>query len=248
MIRLILCGIFIVVFFICSIPLYLLVLLVGLFNRRAKDIMALRIVQWAFGVIGFLAGAKVTYIGEENIPKDQAVLYVGNHRGFFDIILTYKNCPDLTGYVSKKEIKMVPFLNIWMIFVHCLFLDRSDIKAGLATIKKAIEQVNQGISVCIFPEGTRSEEEGKLLPFKEGSLRIAAKSGCPVVPMAISGTAAIFEDHLPFLHSGKVTVQYGKPFYIKDLPDQDRKHPAAYTQRVLQGMLDEMLGRTGESK
>lgn len=246
MIRLILCVIFLIVFFICSIPLYLLVLLTGLFNRRARDIMALRIVQWAFGVVGFLAGAKVTYIGEENIPKNQAVLYVANHRGFFDIILTYKNCPDLTGYVSKKEIKMVPFLNIWMMFLYCLFLDRSNIKAGLATIKKAIEQVNQGISICIFPEGTRSEEEGKLLPFKEGSLRIAAKSGCPVVPVAISGTAAILEDHMPFLHSGRVTVRYGEPFCIKDLPEQDRKHPAAYTQKVLQGMLDEMKKNTGE--
>lgn len=248
MIRLVLCIVFIVIFFICSIPLYLLLLLIGLFHKRTKDIISLRIVQWAFGVVGFFAGAKVTYIGEENIPKNQAVLYVANHRGFFDIILTYKNCPDLTGYVSKKEIKMVPFLNIWMMFVHCLFLDRSDIKAGLATIKKAIEQVNQGISICIFPEGTRCEEEGKLLPFKEGSLRIAVKSGCPVVPMAITGTAAIFEDHLPFLRPGRVTVTYGKPFYIKDLPEQDRKHPAAYTQRVLQGMLDEMLGKAEEKQ
>lgn len=246
MIRLILCVIFLIVFFICSIPLYLLVLLVGLFNRRARDIMALRIVQWAFSVVGVLAGAKVTYIGEENIPKNQAVLYVANHRGFFDIILTYKNCPGLTGYVSKKEIKMVPFLNLWMMFLYCLFLDRSDIKAGLATIKKAIEQVNQGISICIFPEGTRSEGEGKLLPFKEGSLRIAVKSGCPVVPVAITGTAAILEDHLPLIHSGKVMVQYGKPFYIKDLPEQDRKHPAAYTQGVLQAMLDEMIKNKGE--
>lgn len=240
MIRLILCIVFVVLFLICSIPLYLIVLLVGLFNRRARDIMSLRLVQWAFKVVGVLAGAKVTYIGEENIPKNQAVLYVGNHRSFFDIILTYKNCPDLTGYISKKVIKKVPLLNIWMMFLYCLFLDRSDIKAGLATIKQAIDQVNRGISMCIFPEGTRNTEEGTLLPFKEGSLRIAVKSGCPVVPMAISGTAAIFEDHLPFLRSGKVTVTYGKPFYIKDLPEEDRKHPGAYTQRVLQEMLDEM--------
>ena len=240
MIRIILCVIFVLVFFICSIPLYLIVLLVGLFNRRARDIMALRIVQWAFGVVGFLAGAKVTYIGEENIPKNEAVLYIGNHRGFFDIILTYKNCPDLTGYVSKKEIKKVPFLNFWMMFLHCLFLDRSNIKEGLKTIKQAIEQVNRGISICIFPEGTRNTVEGTLLPFKEGSFRIAVKSGCPIVPMAISGTSAIFEDHLPFLRAGKVTVIYGKPFRVKDLPEEDRKHPGAYTQRVMQEMLDAM--------
>ncbi len=240
MVRLILCLIFILLFFICSIPLYLLVLLVGLFNRYARDIMALRIVQWAFGVIGFLAGAKVTYIGEENIPKKQAVLYIANHRSFFDIVLTYKNCPDLTSYVSKKEILKVPFLNFWMMFLYCLFLDRSNIKAGLATIKKAIDYISRGISVCIFPEGTRNKEEGTLLPFKDGSFRIAVKSGCPIVPMAISGSAAVFEDHMPFLRRANVTVTYGKPFYVKDLPEEDRKHPAAYTQRVMQKMLDEM--------
>lgn len=240
MIRIVLCAIFLIAFLICSIPIYPIILLVGLFNRRARDIMTLRIVQWAFGVVGVLAGAKVTYIGEENIPKNEAVLYVGNHRSFFDIILTYKNCPDLTGYVSKKEIKKVPLLNIWMMLLHCLFLDRKDIKAGLATIKQAIEHVKNGISICIFPEGTRNKVEGTLIPFKEGSLRIATKSGCPIVPMAISGTAALFEDHLPFIRGGKVTVQYGKPFYVKDLPEEDRKHPAAYTQRVIQEMLDEM--------
>lgn len=240
MIRLILCLLFVIIFLICSIPLYLIVLLIGVFNRRARDIMSLRLVQFAFKGVGVLAGAKVTYIGEENIPKNQAVLYVANHRSFFDIILTYKNCPDLTGYISKKEIKKIPLLNIWMMFLYCLFLDRSDIKAGLATIKEAINRINKGISMCIFPEGTRNKVDGTLLPFKEGSLRIATKSGCPIVPMVIDGTSAIFEDHLPFIRPGKVTVTYGKPFYVKDLPEEDRKHPAAYTQRMMQEMLDEM--------
>ena len=227
MIRLILCLLFVIIFLICSIPLYLIVLLIGVFNRRARDIMSLRLVQFAFKGVGVLAGAKVTYIGEENIPKNQAVLYVANHRSFFDIILTYKNCPDLTGYISKKEIKKIPLLNIWMMFLYCLFLDRSDIKAGLATIKEAINRINKGNSMCIFPEGTRNKVDGTLLPFKEGSLRIATKSGCPIVPMVIDGTSAIFEDHLPFIRPGKVTVTYGKPFYVKDLPEEDRKHPAA---------------------
>lgn len=245
MIRLILCLLFVIIFLICSIPLYLIVLLTGVFNRRARDIMSLRLVQFAFKVVGVLAGAKVTYIGEENIPKNQAVLYVANHRSFFDIILTYKNCPDLTGYISKKEIKKIPLLNVWMMFLYCLFLDRSDIKAGLATIKEAINRINKGISMCIFPEGTRNKVEGTLLPFKEGSLRIATKSGCPIVPMVISGTSAIFEDHLPFIRPGKVTVTYGKPFYVKDLPEEDRKHPAVYTRRVMQEILDEMKKAEG---
>ena len=70
-----------------------------------------------------MTGVKVTVIGEENIP-DEPVLYVGNHRSFFDILLTYSRCKRLTGYIAKKEMEKVPLLSIWMRFVYCLFLDR----------------------------------------------------------------------------------------------------------------------------
>ena len=62
-------------------------------------------VQWAFRVILFICGTKVTVIGEENVPKDQAVLYIGNHRSYFDIIITYARCPRLTGYIAKKDME-----------------------------------------------------------------------------------------------------------------------------------------------
>lgn len=68
------------------------------------DMAQLRLVQWAFRVIIFLSGADIEFIGEENVPKDEAVLYIGNHRSFFDIIITYSRCPRLTGYISKQSI------------------------------------------------------------------------------------------------------------------------------------------------
>ena len=82
----------------------------------------LRLVQWAFRVIIFLSGADIEFIGEENVPKDEAVLYIGNHRSFFDIIITYSRCPRLTGYISKQSITKIPVLGLWMKRLHCLFL------------------------------------------------------------------------------------------------------------------------------
>ena len=73
---------------------------------------------------------QVTVIGEENVPKDQAVLYVANHRSYFDILLTYSRCPIRTGYVAKKEMERYPLLSNWMRNLYCLFLDREDIKTG----------------------------------------------------------------------------------------------------------------------
>ena len=91
MIRFICIVIFVVLFLILTIPILFVEWIVGKFNPHARDISSLRIVQWAFRVILKIAGVTATVIGEENIP-DEAVLFIGNHRSYFDILLTYIRC------------------------------------------------------------------------------------------------------------------------------------------------------------
>lgn len=239
MIRFIIVCICVIGYLILSIPILLAEWVVGKFNSRAKDISSLRIIQTVFRFILKVTGADITIIGHENVPKDQAVLYIGNHRSFFDILLTYVHCPDLTGYVAKKEMEPIPLLSIWMRYLHCLFLDRKDIKEGMKTILTAIEKVKNGISICIFPEGTRNKgnNELELLPFHEGSFKIATKSGCPIIPMAISNSAEIFENHFPKIKPCKVVVEYGKPIYPEQLSKEDKKRLGAYTQGIILEML-----------
>ena len=186
-----------------------------------------------------VAGVKLTVIGEENVPTDVPVLYIGNHRSFFDVPLTYPRCPIRTGYIAKKEMEKVPLLSTWMKRLHCLFLDRNDLKQGLKTILTAIEKVKSGISICIFPEGTRNKNEDELdmLPFHEGSFKIAAKTNCPIIPMAISGSADIWENHFPRVKKTHVILEYGKPIYIDQLEKEDKKHLGAYTQNIIHEML-----------
>ena len=126
MIRLILVAVFLVLFLVLGIPLLLIEWVIGKFNQRAKDISSLRIVQWAFKMILFLAGTKVVIKGEENVPKNEPVLYVGNHRSYFDILTGYVTVPTLVGFVAKKEMEKWPLLSNWMKNVHCLFLNRTD--------------------------------------------------------------------------------------------------------------------------
>lgn len=233
MLRLFFVGGFVVLFLILSIPIMIVEWIIGKFNPDVKSRSSLAIVNWAFRCVRFLAGAKVEYIGEENVPSDSAVLYVGNHRSFFDIVLTYPRVPRPTGYVAKKEIEKVPLLNVWMRDLHCLFLDRNDVKAGAKMILTAIDMIKNGISVCIFPEGTRSKTEGEFLPFHEGSFKIASKSGCPIVPMTIVGSAGIFEDHFPKIKRAKVVVEYGKPIYVKELPKENQKQLGPYVRNII---------------
>ena len=189
-----------------------------------------------------MADVTVEVRGYENIPQDRPVLYVGNHRSYFDILVGYTTVPGRMGFVAKKETAKIPLLSKWMLNVNCLFLDRNNIKEGLKTILAGIEKVRRGVSVWIFPEGTRNKNEqlSDLLPFKEGSLKIAEKSGCPVVPVAIKGTAEVFEKHIPFICPSHVVIEFGEPFIVKELDPENRKFVGAYTREKIAGMLSEM--------
>ena len=112
MIRFILVCIVVIGFLILSIPILLVEWIIGKFNMDIKNRSSLAIVNWAFRVVLFISGVKITVIGEENVPKDQAVLYIGNHRSFYDIIATYVRVPRPTGYIAKKELLKVPLLSI----------------------------------------------------------------------------------------------------------------------------------------
>lgn len=233
MIRLVLVLLFVVLFLICSIPLLIIESLIGKFNMDVKNRSSLAIVNWAFRVCLLIAGVKVTVIGEENVPKDQPVLYVGNHRSYFDILITYVRVPRPTGYIAKKEILRIPLLRDWMKRLHCLFLDRKDIKQGMKTILEGIEKINSGISICIFPEGTRNKVNDTFLPFHEGSFKIAEKSGCPIIPMSINNAAAIFEDHIPKIKKAHVVLEYGKPIYMSEMTREEKKGIGAKVQEII---------------
>ena len=238
MIRLIFALLFAVLFLIIGIPILGIEWIVSKFNKHAADLSQLRMVQWAFRVILFICGTKVTVLGEENVPKDKAVLYVGNHRSYFDILITYARCPGLTGYIAKKDLEKVPLLCTWMRRLHCLFIDRENVKEALKTILAGIENVKNGISMCIFPEGTRNKNTDGMLPFKEGSFKIAEKSGCPIIPMAITNSAEVLETHMPRVKKAHVILEYGKPIYPDALEKEDKKKIGVYCQNIIAEMLE----------
>lgn len=233
MIRFLLVATFVILFLVLSIPLLFIEWIIGKFNMDLKNKSSLAIVNWAFRVCLFLSGTSVTVIGEENVPKDVPVLYIGNHRSYFDILITYIRVPRPTGYIAKKEMLRYPLLSNWMKNLHCLFLDRKDIKQGLKTILTAIEKVKSGISICIFPEGTRNRVNDTFMEFHEGSFKIAEKTGCPIIPMSINNSAQIFEDHIPKIKKAHVVLEYGKPIYPAELSKEDRKHLGVYTQNII---------------
>ncbi len=223
MLRFIIIAVLCVLFLIVTLPLLVIEWIIGKINPGAKDRSSLAIIKGIFRFVIFLSGTKVTVKGLENLPTDRSVLYIGNHRSYFDIIINYVYMPGPTGFIAKKETSKVPAFRIWMKNVRCLFLDRDDIKQGLQTILSAIEYVKAGISIFIFPEGTRNKTEEPLLPFKSGSFKIATKSGCDIIPVSINNTSAIFEDHFPKIKKAHVIIEYGKPISVTGLSRDELK-------------------------
>lgn len=205
--------------------------LIGLFNKHAQDEFCLGFVKLAMRSFRFFSGAKVKYIGLENLPeKGEAVVYIGNHRGFFDIVALYPVVPDLTGFVAKEEMRKWPLIGWWMSSVYCLFLNRKNKREGLKTIMEGITNVKNGVSMVIYPEGTRSKTEGHLGAFHAGSFKLATKPKAKIIPVISNDSGAILDDHFPWIRRATMCMEIGKPIptdglseeELQELPDKVR--------------------------
>lgn len=242
MIRSIIVLLLIILFLIFFLPVLLFETLLSKKNKELADRQSFVIVQTVFRGILKISGVKLYVSGQENIPEDEPVLFVGNHRSYFDILVCYVMMKRPTGFIAKKEIHKIPILPLWMNRISCLFLDRDNIKEGLKTILKAIEYVKSGISIFIYPEGTRCDGDSALDlgEFHEGSLKIASKAGCKVIPVSIYGSANIFEKHAPYIKPAKVILHFGEPVDLKTLPEEYKKKPGLYLKESICNELQRM--------
>lgn len=147
--------------------------------------------NWAKSVMN-LAGARITVVGQENIPKDKTILFVANHQSNFDIPLLMSSIDVPKGFIAKKELEKWPIISTWMKYINCIFMDRSNLRKSAEAIVQGTKLLKNGYSMVIFPEGTRSKG-GPIQKFKAGSFKLATKSGCIIVPLTINGTYKLLE-------------------------------------------------------
>lgn len=234
MIRTIFVVLFIVIFTMISLPLLLVEWIIKLIRPSfVKRRIVHAWVQWAFRVISCLSGVHATIIGRERVPRDEAVLYIGNHQSYFDIVIAYGNVPTLTGFISKKEMRRLPIISQLMVYMNCQFLDRDDLRQGMEVIKRGIELTKAGISVFVYPEGTRNDHPDEFLDFAKGSFKIAQRTNCPIVPVTMVGSRDILENHFPKIHSRKIVMEYGTPFRYSDLTPEQQKIIQIYTADII---------------
>lgn len=141
MIRLIILIIVLLIFALFSLLALPILWLAGKKNPLAKEKASDAIARFMFRLILLICGTNITAIGLENIPADKPVLFVGNHRGFFDVIISYTFIKGRAAYVAKKEMSKVPILRRWMANIKCIMLDRNNTRAALKSILTGIEYI-----------------------------------------------------------------------------------------------------------
>jgi 1-acyl-sn-glycerol-3-phosphate acyltransferase len=135
---------------------------------------------------------KVT--GLENLPADRPFMLYGNHQGMFDVVAISGTCPIPLAVVYKKELKGVPLLQQIYDCTRSYAMDREDVRQSLTVIQNVTEELKQGRSFVIFPEGTRSRKGNEMLEFHGGSFRCALKAKCTVVPMALIDSFRVLDE------------------------------------------------------
>lgn len=157
-----------------------------------------------------LWGVRVKVKGRENITPGQSYVFVANHQGAFDIWSIYGYLGHRFKWLMKKELRRVFFVGAACDTAGHVFVDDSSIAGVKQTIADAEERLKGGMSVVIFPEGSRTYD-GRMLPFKRGAFMLAAEFGLPVVPITIDGSFRVMPRTTYNVTPGTVTLTIHKP-------------------------------------
>ena len=197
-----------------AILIAVLTIIVGPFDSRGKAVHILSKVfsKW----ILFIAGVKLKIEGKENLDKHANYIFISNHQSYFDIPVLMQAIPNVVRFIYKDTITKIPIFGWGMYLGGYIPISRENPREAIKSLKYAAERVNKGISVVIFPEGTRSTD-CTLGDFKRGAFMLADFAKVQLVPVAISGSIDIMSRTKFKIKSGDVTVKFANPVeYSKD--------------------------------
>jgi len=142
---------------------------------------------WGFLLFSVNPMWKLTVIGKEKINHKKVYIIISNHQSFVDILTLFQIQAHFK-WVSKRENFKAPILGWTMRMNRYIELERNNPKSVPHMMETCRRNIQKGISIMIFPEGTRSRD-GALLPFKEGAFRIAIENKIPILPVILDGSS-----------------------------------------------------------
>lgn len=157
-----------------------------------------------------LWGVRVKVKGAENIDPKQSYVFVANHQGAFDIWSIYGYLPHRFKWLMKKSLRKVFFVGAACEASGHVFVDDSSVQGIRTTIEQAEKRLKGGMSVVIFPEGSRSWD-GRMGAFKRGAFLLAAEFRLPVVPISIDGSFRAMPRTTYNVRPGVITLTIHRP-------------------------------------
>lgn len=161
--------------------------------------------------------ARYRVTAAEPLNPDDNYIFMSNHQSLFDLPLIFATMPGTIRFIAKKELFTIPIFGKALSLSECIPIDRFNPIYNQASFNQAKEKIQSGISVWLFPEGTRSKD-GKLLPLKSGGVRLAQETGCKIIPVAIRNTKNIAPArtwNLAF--DQEVSIHIGKPIDVAEI-------------------------------
>lgn len=153
--------------------------------------MTVKIIDIFVPIVAWIAGAKVECKGQENLLPE-AAYYAGNHQSYFDALVALRYLGSFKPLLFKQELTKIPIASWLMLASNSVPLDRANVRKSLEAIHLLTAKLQNGISVIVFPEGTRSKGP-QMGEFKAGAFKAAMKAKVPVVPFAIDDSYKCFE-------------------------------------------------------
>jgi 1-acyl-sn-glycerol-3-phosphate acyltransferase len=196
-----------------TIVLALVTILIGIFDRFGKHAYSInRLWTWLILRIG---GISLQVNGLQHIDPSRQYIFIVNHQSNIDIpVLVQALAKFQLRWLAKKELLRVPFFGWAMWATKHVTVDRADPQDAIKSLERAQKCLAAGISLVIYPEGTRSKD-GNLLRFKKGGFLIAVQTKTPVVPVTVNGSGAVLPAGAWRLRPGLIKVTVEEPISVE---------------------------------
>jgi 1-acyl-sn-glycerol-3-phosphate acyltransferase len=228
-------GLKLLVICMITVPAALLTILFGLFDPYGKHVHG--ITRLWTRLILKICGVAVKVNGLTQLDPKQQYVFMVNHQSHIDIPVLVQSLPAFQlRWIAKRELLWVPFFGWAMWAAKHITVNRSDRFDASGSLKKAKQRMKAGISLVIFPEGTRSSD-GNLLPFKRGGLLLAVKTQTPIVPVTISGSSAILPKGDWRIRGGQIEVTVGTPVSVENYRPGALRVLSVHVQELIENNL-----------
>ncbi len=201
---------------------------------------------WA-KVIVWASGVKVKFEGLEHVRGEGPYLFMSNHQGAYDIFALEGHLPFHFKWLAKKELFYIPVLGWAMAAAGYISIDREGTRKTVEAMNEAARKIQEGMSVVVFPEGSRSPD-GSIQPFKKGGFTLAIKSKVPIIPISITGSREIMPKGKLAASPGEIRIRIDHPIETQQYSLKDRKFLMEKVSQAISKNFELLSGKLSEGK